>query len=217
MTALHVFLGLTAFNTLLMFFPVTFRVSFRERFGVQVRFLFFHYTIAPRPPKPEKKKEREKKPEKKEPFLKRLFKQQGLFGFLSIFTEVAKIAAGTAKRLFRHLTVGDFLLDIAVAADDAAQTAMQYARVCAAVGTAAGLFFGAVRYRSRRICIVPDFRSKKSRVLFQADLKIRLMFLISAALYAALRSFKLFKKIKNNPSSQNTQEKAVLSHGGSSN
>ncbi len=215
MTAFYVFLGMTLFNTLLSLCPVTLRLSFEEEFAAQVRFLFFRFTLCPRPQKPEKEEEAQEKP-KEESRLKRLLRAKGLPGFLSVFTGAAKIAAGTAKRLFRHLTVGEFSLWISVAGEDAAQAALRYARVCAAVGTSAGLFFGNVRCGDRTIRISPDFRSSQSRVLFRADLSIRLMFLLSAALYALFGSVRLFRKTKGSPNSSNHQKKAVFSNGGPS-
>ena len=208
MNALMFFLLMTAFNTVLTLFPVTFRLSFRKEFQAKVSFLFFHYTIFPRPQKPEKKKKAPQKPEKH--VLKQLLGKKGLSGFLSLLTEAAKIVSGTAARLFRHLLIKEFLLDIAVSGDDAAKTALKYAHVCAAVGSACGLLFGNIRYQDREIRITPDFRSDKSSVRFRAVLSIRLMFLLSALLYALIHSVKLFRNARESPAPRDHQEKAVF-------
>lgn len=115
MTALYIVGGIAAFIAFLLACPVTLRAAFRDEFSARAGYLFFHYTIAPRPPrKKEAKPQKEEKPEKSK--LRLLLEQKGLSGFLSILQEAAKIASGMAKRLFStfRLILSGWILQLQV-------------------------------------------------------------------------------------------------------
>jgi hypothetical protein len=195
MTALYIVGGIAAFIAFLLACPVTLRAAFRDEFSARAGYLFFHYTIAPRPPrKKEAKPPKEEKPEKSK--LRLLLEQKGLSGFLSILQEAAKIASGMAKRLFSHFSVNPFRLDIAVAGDDAARTAVTYGHVCGIVGTASSLLLGNVKCKNCKIRVTPDFLNTKSRVQFEAEIRVRLFFLLAAGLFALFRSIRLIRRVK---------------------
>ena len=197
MTALYVFVALTILNSVLLACPVTVEVKFRDEPYVRVGYLFFRYVVTPRPPakeKPKKKKAGAEKP--KENRLKELYRRKGLSGFLAILKETAKIAAGAAKEVFRHLTFLRFWLKIGVGGEDAAKTALDYSYVCGAVGSATSLLFGYAKYRNCRIEVAPDFRSEQSSVAFDMKARVAAFFLLRAALQALLQSGKIIKAIK---------------------
>ena len=113
---------------------VTFLIRFREDFSLRVGYLFFHYTVFPRPPK----KAEEQKPPGFMAKLRGLLERKGLSGFVSVLKEAGSAASGTAKKFFGHLAVDRFFLAVSVGGGDAAVTAVEYGVVCSAVGTAAG-------------------------------------------------------------------------------
>lgn len=198
MTALFIILGILFFFAVLLACPVSIQASFHEELSARVGYLFFHYTIAPKPAVEEKQEQEAPTPEEKpkENRLKELLRKKGLSGFLEIFHEVAQIASETARRLFSHLVVSHFQLKITVAGQDAAQIALNYGYVCGAVGSAAGLLLGNVKCKSYRISVNPDFQSEQSRVSFDAKARISLLFLLSTALRAFFRSLKVIKSLK---------------------
>lgn len=73
-----------------------------------------------------------KKKEKKNLF-KDILQEKGLKGFLKILQEAAKLLGGSLRRLARHIRLKTFSLEIAVSTEDAAETAIQYGKVCSAV------------------------------------------------------------------------------------
>lgn len=180
---------------------VTCLVRFDGSFFLRVGYLFFHYTVFPRPPEKEKKGETEQAAEKEAPAglgakLRGLLEKRGLSGFLSVLQETASAASGTAKKLFAHFRVGRFLLTISVGGDDAAQTAVEYGTVCAAVGTAAGAVLSQVKCKKWSITVDPDFSGRDSSVRFEMKAGIRLIFLLIAAVYGLVRFVRISKKLK---------------------
>ena len=180
---------------------VTCSVRFDGSFFLRVGYLFFHYTVFPRPPEKEKKGETEQAAEKEAPAglgakLRGLLEKRGLSGFLSVLQETASAASGTAKKLFAHFRVGRFLLTISVGGDDAAQTAVEYGTVCAAVGTAAGAVLSQVKCKKWSITVDPDFSGRDSSVRFEMKAGIRLIFLLIAAVYGLVRFVRISKKLK---------------------
>ncbi len=178
---------------------VTFTVRFREGFFLRVGYLFFHYTVFPRPPEKKKRKppaREEEKPSGLPARIRGLMERRGLSGFLSVLKEAASAASGTAKKLFRHLGIDRFLLAVTVGGDDAARTAVEYGTVCSAVGTAAGALLPRVKCGRWSIRIDPDFSGRDSTVRFEMKAGIRLVFLLAAAVYGLMRFVRVSRRIK---------------------
>lgn len=203
MNALLVGAVLAAVFLLLNLSRVTFLIRFRDGFSLRVGYLFFHYTVYPRPPKKEKggqqaqrAAEEPEKPSGPQTKIRELLERKGLSGFLSVLREAGSTASGTAKRFFGHLGVDRFLLAISVGGGDAAQTAVEYGTVCAAVGTAAGAILSQVKCRKWSITIDPDFSGRGSSVRFDMKAGIRLVFLLAAAVYGLIRAIKISRSLK---------------------
>lgn len=196
----YVFLAFQVIFAVLLACPVVVEAGFQDALSARISFLFFHYTVAPKPPEEEKTEKQKQKEEEKakqhaeKHQLRELFQKKGLSGFLEIFSEAAKLAGTTAQRIFRHLVFRRFWLRIAVGGEDAAETALDYGRVCGVVGTAAGMMFQYVKYRNYHIAIVPDFQLQKSLVTFELKAHIKLFFLLNALLSAFFKSMKLVKE-----------------------
>lgn len=187
-------LFMTILNTFLSLCPITFTIGFDEEFSADIRYLFFHYTLAPRPQKKIKNEKKAPAPEKpKESKLKSLYKEKGLAGFIHFISNLARIASGTAKKIFQHLTVSLMSVDISVSSGDAAQTAVNYGYVCSAVFPAVSVLLSNTNYKDYTVDIKPDFNSDESTVKFRCKAKIKVIFLMTAAIYA-LKSFIKMKK-----------------------
>ncbi len=196
MKFLRIFLWMQLIFTVLMLCPITFQVSYRDKLHFRIRYLFFHYTVAPHAPK-KKKPKKKKKPAGKS-FLGKigeLYQKEGLSGFLSILKEVAGIAGGLAKGIFSHLVFSHFWLKISVSGGDAARTAVYYGYVCSVVSTATGAILKKAKCKECHVLIDPDFQSEKSSVKFDTKVHILPFFLINAVLRASIRSVKLIKSI----------------------
>ena len=104
-------------------------------------------------------------------------------------SEIAKLAAEAAKRLWGYVDIDIKNLDVVIATPDAADTAILYGEVCAAVnGILAYLAnFKNIRTHKRRLSVRCDFYSSESlRFDLDASLSFRLWQLALTALRAVL-------------------------------
>lgn len=194
MTALYVLLAVTCFFALLLAFPVTVQVEYREKASVCIRYLFFRFHIPPKKKKKEKKEEKpagEKAPAKNR--LKKLYEAKGLSGFLSLLKEAAQIASEAASEVLRHTVFHRFWLKIRVSGGDASAAALDYGKVCGAVSSGLGILLGRARCTDCRVDVLPDFCSEESSVCFSADARVLAFFLLKAVNRAIFRSVHLIK------------------------
>ncbi len=193
MTALIVTVSILLFLVILFSLPLTFRACYREEFTFELRYLFFHFRIVPRPEKKRKKPAKaapaEESGEKEPSRFQELLKKEGVSGLIRLLQELAGIANGAMKRLLAHLTVDEFSLEIHVAGSDAGKTALEYAAACGAVYPAVSVLLRAVRYRDYSVRVLPEFQGKSSAA-FTVQAHASPFSLCILAGYLAIRLYK---------------------------
>lgn len=154
-----------------------------EEFILSFKLLFFVFTVSPenkkKKKKKAKKKEKEKKerPEKKEKdnFFRSHTSDFGVFDYIELIGIV--IEKFVAKIYFDKLEA-----EIRVAGDDAAQTALNFGRLNAAIYPIAGLINGHKRVKKLHIGITPDFTTTKSVYNAEAIAYIRIFDVLAAVI-----------------------------------
>lgn len=143
--------------------------------------------------RPTQHAESDKKAEKQaeNPF-KKLNREKGFRVALGEITAFVKALILRIKKQLRHIRITRLCLGIKVAADDAALTAIYYGAVCSAVYPILSLLDSLSNIALKQIDIRADFESTKPDFAFSARVKLRLFFLLAAAL-AALSEFNKFK------------------------
>lgn len=199
MSFLRVFLILQVVNTVLLLSPITIYAGYRDDGYARIGYLFFHYTIAPKPEKAKKKKkEAEAEQEKpKKNTIGNLFREKGFSGFMKIVGKVASITSEMVKKILKHTVFHRFWLRIDVGGEDAAKIALNYGYICGAVNSAVSLLLNCARCKNPRIQITPDFRAQESSAAFEMRARILPIFLLNALLGALFQSVKLMKLIKS--------------------
>lgn len=220
MTALLVTASVLLFLVLLFSLPLTFRVGYREKFTFELRYLFLRFQIVPRPEKKRKKPAEaapaEEPGEKPPSKFQELLKKEGVSGLIRLLQELADIANGVLKRLFAHLTVDEFNLELRISGSDAGKTALEYAAACGAVYPAVSILLRAVRYRDYSVRVLPEFHGKGGAE-FTVQAHASPFFLCVLAGYLALRLYKSdFRKKMTGNQKNKQKEKMVLPHGRSS-
>lgn len=217
MNAWTFMIGMTLLSAFLQFCSVRAEASYAgDEFFLQIRYLFVRYRVCPRPER-KAKKQKPGKAAKKKPFRVRdLLRKNGLSGFLELVGEAARVALGSAKKLFSHLVVDRLSVELSVGGEDAAQVALRYAETCGAVSTAFGALLSAVKCRRPHVRVTPDFQGGESAVRFRVRARVRLFFLIMAGLSALIGFGRLYLKSKKQSDPTDRQKKAVLYNGGPS-
>jgi hypothetical protein len=173
---------IAAFFALVLATTVHIRVSYRED-GPRVWVGFWWFRFRLYPPKPKKEKKPKAKPEKqpKEPPKEepKPEKKQKLD-----FELVKNLVSSGFKGLgvlFRHLKFKMFLLRIVVGSEDAAECAIQYGRICAAVHGGLAVASNLVHLKAKEISIDCDFKRNETELELDAQAGIRIVFVFGAA------------------------------------
>ena len=197
-----VFGGIVLLLILLLCCPITLRLSFLNGFSVRLKYLFLSFQLLPQKEKSTGKKkhaDRKKKQEESETTLEKLRKltgednAAGLFDFLR---ELAVLAAGSLKKLFRHLVIADFSLDVSAGGEDAAETALTYGKLCAVIYPAVSVLVSQAKAKHYGVSVFPDFsEGAQTKAHMEARLRIKPVFLLSAGIgFLAKLVLAFFKK-----------------------
>ena len=154
-----------------------------EEFILSFKLLFFVFTVSPENKKKKKKKAKKKEKEKKERpskkekdnFFRSHTSDFGVFDYIELIGIV--IEKFVAKIYFDKLEA-----EIRVAGDDAAQTALNFGRLNAAIYPIAGLINGHKRIKNLHIGITPDFTTTKSVYNAEAIAYIRIFDVLAAVI-----------------------------------
>jgi len=121
---------------------------------------------------------------KKESPFAQLIAEQGFSGAVGLLLETARLTTGSLGKVLRTTVVDRFDLDIKIADEDAASTAISYGRWCAVIYPAAALILRYVFRYKKNIIIRPDYESEEST--FGADIKLHVYPIAVACIAAAL-------------------------------
>ena len=200
--------GILLFLLLLLLLPVHLYAAFQGELLVRVRYLFIVKQLFPsKAKKPEKgkkdtsvKKAKDKKKEEKEqPSFGQMLREDGVSATLSYYKNLASLAATGVKKLLHVLVVDNLDVKLCIAAPDAAQTALEYGKVCAAVYPAQALLETVIKVKKRTVSIAPDFLREEGEAAFAVHLHVTPLRLIGAATGLVIQYLvHTVKDVKNN-------------------
>lgn len=197
MTAWWIVLGILAFVLLLLLLPVHVSLRFREELEVRVRYAFVSLRVYPRPEKPEKKEKKKaarahrgakkKETEEKLPQLEKLFKEDGVSAVAAYLQMMAKLAADALRRALRVIVVDRLQVRLIVVGEDAADTAVRYGKICAAVYPAQAVLETVMKVRRRQIDVEPGFLQEKSSTAVDLRAHVQPLRVLAAAVGLLVR------------------------------
>lgn len=210
MTALYIVLCVVAVVAFLVIMPVKIKATFTDSLTLKAGYLFLWFTLVPAKEKKKKKKKtkdkkeapKEEKPKENEnkSTIQDIIKEQGIGGFLHIINQAVTIIKGLISDITDHLIICKFNLNIAVASDDAADTAIQYGEICAVLYPAVSFIFGNVKkVKKQNISVMPDFNKKSTEISADVFVKISVIFIIFAAVHRGIQALKLMLKLRSAP------------------
>ena len=205
MTALYIILGILLFLFLIMMIRVEVLLKYTDSVTLILKVLFIRITLVspdkkPKKKKPKKEKPKEKKPkpkkeeedkkkkEKKPSYLSKLKEKKGLTGLISLFTSLAKIAAGALKGIFSHIVFKRLDVGITLSGEDAASTAVTYGRVCSVFYPAVNVITSICVVKDYHVVIEPVFNpDKDTEVYADVHAYLRIIFVVAEAIKAAVK------------------------------
>ncbi len=173
---LWVIIAVLLLVVLLLSIPVGADIEYTDKAYIRLRYGFISVPLdrimklagrKPKKPKKKKKKKEPQKPKQKKKentaltAIKKLLNEKGLSGILSIISRGAQVAGDTSKYFIRHVKLRGMRVNITVATGDAADTAIKYGYVCAAVYPALSIVLNTVKYDAYSVNITTDFDKDK--------------------------------------------------------
>lgn len=173
LTAVYILLGVLALIAVLLLIPLHVRACYDGELRVRARYAFVSVWLYPRSEKPEKppKKGKPGKPGKKKKAekskfseIEQLLKEEGVAAAADYLAEMAKLTGRAVRKALAAVTVDSLRLKIRVVSGEAASTAVEYGKVCAAVYPAEGFLESLMHVKRRTLDIQPDFLGKSGEV-----------------------------------------------------
>ena len=232
MTALYVIVGIIAFFIILLSVRITINAEFFDEFKLSVSWLFIKLQILPskksdKPKKEKKPKEKKEEPEpepqpeeqpaeKKENIFVTFYNNQGFDGVVQLINNAASALGNMFISFKKHIVIRELYLFMSVTGGcDAAETAMQYGRLCQKIFPAMSFICSNLPVRKYDVEIEPDFLGLKNNAQFAVSIHIRPVFFINAVIVLVFRlifhvALKFLKGIKNKSNNKNINEGGAL-------
>ena len=177
MIFLYVFFSLILLLLAFLCCPMFVHVSFQDFLRLKIKFLCFSFEVFPQkePENNEKDVAAEPQSNKSEYSLVNskffsIIKEKGFFGFLKILKQVAEILLDSAKKVLKKVHISSFDLYLLVASESAAQTAVNYGKVTALVGSVEAVLLRNVNQGNYHIEVIPGFNETESKVDFSSKI-----------------------------------------------
>ncbi len=233
MTALYIIFGIIAFFIVLLSIRITINAEYFDEFKLNISWLFIKLQILPskKSDKPKKeKKKKEKKPEekpaeekpadepteKKENIFVTFYNNQGFEGVLQLINNAVSALGKMFSSFKKHLVIRELYLFMSVTGGcDAAETAMEYGRMCQKIFPAMSFICTNLPVKKYDVEIEPDYLGLKNKAQFALSIHIRPIFFINAVIVMAFRmvknvALKFLKGIKNKTNNKNINEGGAL-------
>lgn len=208
MTALWVLLIILAVLAALWFLPLRLRLRY-DQSGGTVGLKIGPISVGIYPGKPKKANKKSKKKDKRKPEEpekpEETKKDSGIGGKLPLFRQLLGLGVEALEHLFRHLTVTDMTLQLAVATrdKDPAVAAIQYGAGWSAVGALTPFLEQHLRIRSRKIDVIMDQTAAEDRILASGTLHIFLGELLHLGLHYGIRGLSIYLRSKKKGGNRN--------------
>ena len=199
MTALYIIGGVILFFFILLIIPVSADIGYRDIFAVSVKYGGIKVFDSTKPKKvksvaadkkePGKPREKGKKP-KKDNFITKIFKEKGKIEGVKFCLALIKLAFSRIIWVIKKIKFKKLFLDISVASDDAANTAISYGALCAAVYPLVNFIDQNTGFGVKKVNIYTDFDKLSPEIEVSVSAKTRLIYAVIAAvsmLFAYLR------------------------------
>lgn len=192
MVFLYIIISLAAIIFALLFVKVVIVMDYQNQFTFDVKWLILKYRVYPvkekttKDSKPDEKKQKSKKPAKTEKpksnIFSKFYQNQGFDGVVTLIQNTAASLNAVFKRALHAVTVKNLSINLQVAGEDSAQTAIRYGTICSLVFPAVGAIRAAIRVKEYHLNINPDFLGNENKASFHTVILVSPIKLIIAAI-----------------------------------
>ena len=196
MTGLYIILGIVGFIIFLLSIRITVNGEFFDEFKLNVKWLFLKIDILPAKKKDKPKKEKpateentlETSTEKKENIFVKFYNNQGFDGVIQLINNAGKALGKLMHSFKKHIVLRELYLWMTVTGGcDAAETALEYGRICQKVFPAMSFICTNLTVKKYDVEIEPDFLGSKNKAEFAFSVSVRPIFILNALIVLVFR------------------------------
>lgn len=196
MIPLIIVLSVSALVALLLFVPISVHIMYNGELFVKLKIAGIKTFVTEpkediKEPSPDTESDKKAKKQTENAFNK-LKKKYGFAGAVKEVFAFVRAVLERLKRKFKHIAIRKLCLDIKVASEDAATTAIEYGAVCSAVYPALSFIDSIANVKMKSINVAADFNSDKPDFGFSAIIRARILFLIIMA-FGVFSEYNKFK------------------------
>lgn len=176
-------------------------IGFSENFKFKFRFWFFTFDSwntkekRKRPKKDKVLKKRDSKDLKeKSKTHSKLKVKNGVEGFLELTKKIVSSGMKILKDVMRIIKIDLFKLNIKIASDDAAKTALDYGKACAIMYPVVSVMAKNNKCIRENVTVIPDFQSEDGCVDFEMKFHVMIVKILWVAIKAGIAFLKIYKK-----------------------
>ena len=170
---------------LLLCIPLSIAVRWEDGLLVQARWLLLRVRLYPQKEKKEKPKAAKgQKREKQEP--EKPAPKPDLQQLAGMAVDAVQSAGAPMRMVLSNLRIRKLVLDVTVAAEDAAQTAISFGKVQACLHTALGTLGHFIKIIRPRLLIRPDFLAEETRFTLSFRAVVTPLIVLAAAIRAGI-------------------------------
>ncbi|MBR5246631.1 MAG: hypothetical protein IKV25_04585 [Clostridia bacterium] len=207
MTGLYICIGIIAFFVLILSVRITINAEYFDEFKLNISWLFIKIPILPakKSDKPKKEKvKKEKNPkeekkdslseseeaptEKKENIFVKFYNNQGFDGVVQLINNATYSLGKMFSSFKKHIVIRELYLFMTITGCcDAAETALEYGRMCKKVFPALSYICSQLPVKKYDCEIEPDFIGLKNSAEFAVSIHIRPIFFLNAIIVLVFR------------------------------
>lgn len=175
MIFLYILLGLILLIFIALLIPVRFQIKYEDSPSFIIKYLFLSYDLNEPEELESVEGEAEDEAEQVGGRFKKMFEKTGLSGFLSLIKEILSFISDAGRFIYSKLKIRYFDLDICIGGEDAAEIALTYGGVSAAVCSFYGVLFNSKSCKKKKAAVNVDFKRKDSVVKFECEVSLRML------------------------------------------
>lgn len=182
MVFLYILLGLGLLVGLILSLKVHIYINYEKELTVDIRLLWLKDRIIPDEDEDKKyllynknKSINKKTNQEYQSSLEQVYYEEGLKGLVSLLKDALEILARFFSEILEHIFIRKFDVDINVAGDDCADTAVYYGQVCSVVYPIVSAIARVTICKRYDVNIVPDFSDNpegKAKCCIKADVRV---------------------------------------------
>ncbi len=189
MIALYIIGALVLLILLILFSSVSVYVSNSENLSVKVGFWFLRFKVFPVKDKAKVKKKSKQEEKTKDNAIKRMISEKGVVATVGELAAIGKTILTKAGQAAKHIRVKKLYFLVTAASGDPAKTAVVYGSLCSVVFPALNGFQSLLKFNDRKtkVSVLSDFNSETPIVELDLKIKLRIWFILKAALGVLLQ------------------------------